>query len=614
MPSLVAAAFYALLTLNFKLIKAGPPRSGAPPPPPLSTLAGTVVSPDENPRDVPAITNFWGSVGSASGDILSLSQIQLPPFLDQGVATGVIRVGASPPCSPESMNPWTIGDDDQYFFLVNSTPSMRFYNLTCTTAGCTSWHTATATMPAPFTSFHITYDEIPPHPPFADNGMFDASCTVISYRSGDWCASHYNPTCTPQSSSSTLEGWQWTPTGVLRWGGPALSETRMMFEGAGVLQRVSLTAPPAELGPLAGVSIELTGAMRVQPAQGWTVGIPGTTAGYTAEVVSCGGGSPALLTCDSVTPACAAWVVADVDAGGAAVPWNFTLSPGSVTGVLSLGTVPPAGVVTLLLALVVAQGPNATLQAAHTVAGAVNFTRAWDGFASGWEARWVDAFTPKGPDGAGHFSGSLPILQLEESQSGAALQRMYYMSALAILLAERTNLPKLFPRVYVTGTGNAMCGIFIGGTEQFAWDQTFYGMLMALLDPAAARADLLLWVGQPISQHYALELDNLSVNGDFYAFNALSLFRAFSTYSRVTNDTAFVASTEAYVEQLADFYLPYVRNSSSTLADYSGNPANYLECVPTYRHATAGLQVSRRRRRVEGATAVDLPGLATREA
>jgi hypothetical protein len=30
--------------------------------------------------------------------------------------------------------------------------------------------------------------------------------------------------------------------------------------------------------------------------------------------------------------------------------------------------------------------------------------------------------------------------------------------------------------------------------------------------------------------------------------------------------------------------------SNSTLADYSGAPNNYLECVPTYRHATAGLQ------------------------
>ena len=50
-------------------------------------------------------------------------------------------------------------------------------------------------------------------------------------------------------------------------------------------------------------------------------------------------------------------------------------------------------------------------------------------------------------------------MQLEESAVGAALQRLYYMSAMSILIAERTNLPGLYPRVYVTATGNAdECG------------------------------------------------------------------------------------------------------------------------------------------------------------
>jgi hypothetical protein len=410
---------------------------------------------------------------------LGLSQVQLPPFIDAGVPTGVIRIGSSPPCFPETMNPWTIGNDDQYFFPVNATPTLRHYNLTCTTPGCTSWHTATATMPAPFTSFHIVYNEIPPHTPFSDDGTFDASCTVIKYASGgSWCASTHNPSCTPTDSSVPLEGWQWSPTGVRRWGGPAASETRMLFEGNGVLQQVTLTAPPTGSSPLTGVSIELTGAMRVVSEQGWTVPVPDTTAGYTANVTSVGAvtASPALLACDSASPACAAWVVSSVDSGsgGAAVNWTFALaSAGGVSGLLSLGPIPSGAVVTISLALVVADGAAATLEAAAAVAGGANFALAWEGFASGWEERWSDAFAPKGAGGSstGHFSGSLPVLQLEESERGAAVQRMYYMSALALLLAERTNLPKAFPRVYLTGTGNAMCGIFIGGTEQFAWDQ-----------------------------------------------------------------------------------------------------------------------------------------------
>lgn len=68
------------------------------------------------------------------------------------------------------------------------------------------------------------------------------------------------------------------------------------------------------------------------------------------------------------------------------------------------------------------------------------------------------------------------------------------------------------------------------------------------------------------------------MSGYFYAFNAHSLYRSFSTYARATNDTAFVAQVGGYLDVLADFYLPYVRHpGSSTLADYSGDPNNYLE-------------------------------------
>lgn len=42
--------------------------------------------------------------------------------------------------------------------------------------------------------------------------------------------------------------------------------------------------------------------------------------------------------------------------------------------------------------------------------------------------------------------------------------------------------------------------------------------------------------------------------------------------------------------QLRDFWKAYARPSAPTLADYSANPNNYLECLSTYRHVTAGLQ------------------------
>ena len=48
------------------------------------------------------------------------------------------------------------------------------------------------------------------------------------------------------------------------------------------------------------------------------------------------------------------------------------------------------------------------------------------------------------------------------------------------------------------------------------------------------------------------------------------------------------------LDTLADFYIKYTNRynpaGNSTLADYADGAGVYLECVPTYVHATAGLQ------------------------
>ena len=567
-------------------------------PPPLNSLTGTPQSPDANPRDVPAITNFFGSVGSSSSDVVGLSQVMLPPFLDVGVPTASLgRGSAQRACEPELAGAWTIAVTAQYFALVSANASTRVYNVSCTTACSTSWHTATATMAAPFNALRIVFDMQPGFKPFQDAGAFDGSCSVITWSGGStWCASGENPTCARASSGVPLEGWQWTPTGVLRWGGPAASETRMLFEGNGVLQRLRLSA---DSEPLSGYALDLTGAVEAVVGMSWITKPPGSTAGYVAQLTSAGTArAPTLLTCRADGTACAAWVLAD--ARGAAV--NTTLPPGSVTATLSFGDIRAGTSLELALALTIGANATEALAIAATLAdGAGGFDSAWDAFADGWAERWVDAFTPKPQGGsAGHFSGSLPVLSLDESPAGAAIERLYYMGVLAILQAERTNLPLVFERVYVTGTGNMLCGISVGGSEQWAWDQTFYSMLQALLDPAATRADLRMWVGQPIDALTGITLDDLSIQGGFYAFNAVSLFRTYSTYLRVTGDIGFLAATgssaqssnetvDEMLDVLADAFLPFC-SPNSTLADYSGSPSKYLECVPTYVHATAGLQ------------------------
>jgi len=122
---------------------------------------------------------------------------------------------------------------------------------------------------------------------------------------------------------------------------------------------------------------------------------------------------------------------------------NATLA--GATATFACGPVAPGQTLSLDLALVA--GPNATATLATGAALAAGFGAAWDGFAAGWAARWADAFTPKSVTYAGHFSGSLPVVRLEATPAGAALERMYYVSAYTLLAHERTNLPLLYPRV-----------------------------------------------------------------------------------------------------------------------------------------------------------------------
>ena len=565
-------------------------------PPPLASLTGLPRTRDAEQRDVPAITNFFGSVGSSPTDVVGLSQVMLPPYLDVGVPTATLSLNAHKPtgCRPEDAGAWSIAGTEQYFKLESENETARLYSVFCTTACSTSWHTATAASVAPFLGFHIVYDMQPGFKNFSDTGLFDASCSVIEYSGGDWCALSLNPSCTPVGAGVPLEGWQFTPTGVMRWGGPASSETRMLFEGNGVLQRVRVAAGEA---PLAGASLALTGAVQKVKGMSWITQPQGNTDGYSAQITSVGAAqATALLTCRADTQSvCAAWVVASSSA-----PLNASLAGETVT--LDFAPVAAGAALELELALVIAETPADTLALAATLADGGGFALAWDAFADGWAERWADAFTPKpAGGGSGHFSGSLPVLTLDESPEGSAISRLYYMGAFAILQAERTNLPLVAPRVFVTGTGNELCGISVGGSEQWAWDQTFYGLLQTLLDPNATRADLSMWVGQPVNSLTGITLDDLSIQGGFYAFNAVSLYRVYSTYLRATGDAAFLASTgsagagngetvDTMLDVLADFFLPYCKRANSTLADYSASPAVYLECVPTYVHATAGLQ------------------------
>jgi hypothetical protein len=187
------------------------------------------------------------------------------------------------------------------------------------------------------------------------------------------------------------------------------------------------------------------------------------------------------------------------------------------------------------------------------------------------------------------------------------LSTLYYTSALALLQAERTSLSQFAPRTYLTASGNTAfnggAASVVGGTTQFAWDQAFFPTLAALLDPAAQRADLEHWNGVNFSHSFGIETDDGALTGYFYAYTAISLWNAYAGYIRATNDTALLAlvdgpsSATRYLEQLADLWRRYASPNPqyALFADYCASPNCYLECLPTYIHATAGLQASNAR-------------------
>jgi hypothetical protein len=122
------------------------------------------------------------------------------------------------------------------------------------------------------------------------------------------------------------------------------------------------------------------------------------------------------------------------------------------------------------MVLLMADSEPKVLDLVRQMSQAGAFSTAWQGFAAGWDARWKDAFTPKNSKTAGHFSGSAPVLSLSSGNAMSPdLTLVYYMSVYTIISSERTNLPAMAPRVYLTGTGNAFFHNNIGGTVQFAW-------------------------------------------------------------------------------------------------------------------------------------------------
>ena len=108
-------------------------------------------------------------------------------------------------CHPELEGGWVIGDTLQTFTLMASNSTHRLYNLSCSTACSTSWHTASAISLAPFSDYHIAYHMQPGFPPVQDTGRFLSNCTIVQYSGGSqWCAKDRNPACAAAPVTSCI--------------------------------------------------------------------------------------------------------------------------------------------------------------------------------------------------------------------------------------------------------------------------------------------------------------------------------------------------------------------------------------------------------------------------
>ena len=150
------------------------------------------------------------SLGAPDGPGVQAGGVWSRSFAGGATTVTLDTGGARAACAPETMGAWTIANTAQYFALVSANASLREYRLFCNSSCSTSWHTASASSPAPFTGFHIKYDMQPGFAPVEDNGVFDQSCSVIQYgasASGDWCAKAANPSCQAQAAQKSCIRW-----------------------------------------------------------------------------------------------------------------------------------------------------------------------------------------------------------------------------------------------------------------------------------------------------------------------------------------------------------------------------------------------------------------------
>jgi hypothetical protein len=395
--------------------------------------------------------------------------------------------------------------------------------------------------------------------------------------------------------------FRWYPYQALRSGSmdglDLETANRMVFDARGVLWRITLSNTLSR-AVSAKVSLDLIGAISQLTAPGswdWAYLQPGVggpkrryeeteavratvdatppprlenAADYLTEPP---GSGTLLLIRDTRTPARTAFAFAHqpdtltADGHQGLAVWELRLAPGA----------------TKTIEFVMAFGEGADV-AAEAARWARQFDAVFADAKDLWEQRYAQVFTPHN----GFFEGNLPVLQTDDP----AFRRNYYMGVVNLLLALRDQLPGS-PRVFVAG------GPRYGASVQFIWDTVMMDTLFALLEPQALRAYLIKTLQWDLEKCLAFDYYGNRAFGYRYVANYPMLFRIAANYLRVTRDRAFLdqkIGDKTFLEHLDRLALNYQKYlmPDGGLADFGGDPWHFLECVPTYIHATAGFNAA----------------------
>lgn len=200
-----------------------------------------------------------------------------------------------------------------------------------------------------------------------------------------------------------------------------------------------------------------------------------------------------------------------------------------------------------------------------------------------WNAELKAIYTP----GNDRYVGHLPELDTTD----ADIRKLYWIGALGVIYFKRDSPYSVLGRTYDTLLPRYWQSV------TFIWDYFLSMQVHALLDPEVMRKYLEHWIRTDIYKHFGTEYLTGGPVGNWYSVNDFAMVSMVREYVQWTGDLAWLEKTiEGTDRRVIDFLGDYARQwqnfkSANGLADYGGIN-NLLECVSTYIHEVASLNVA----------------------